>query len=470
MNPPNVAALGLLVVTLGFLLFGLLFATAPHLKSSMTTNGQMSVFVEDDLPPSYKPIVKMIPWAASGFIFLMFAVPAFFLALSGFSIWHFIGRRRIAQKEREAFLQKSRESALQMFIDEIIGKLFESDRSLREIIYEGMVKVLPQLDLSRRNRFYLFLREGRFDTGGLPILPLDSPVSSPPFRHARGLARAAAFVLFLVSCLMILWGFLMLLPGLTSVPDRPIHGIQLDQTGAVLSAFFCFILGVMPLAFGLGLLLLSHIEWKLQEKWSQGRSEAQGHLLRSYHEQMGKLSRSSPSAECATWDLRSIARGLTRCILGELDGAGKRAVLELLHELGYIREDPSLLAPSFADFSGVDLSGIVLRGARLREINFNAAILCDADLAGADLTGACFSGADLRRSELSGTCLCGADLRFSKLHQARLSRADLRSAHLVGANLWQADFSGANLTSTQFGVGQLAPAGCLEDPSTWDGR
>ena len=96
-------------------------------------------------------------------------------------------------------------------------------------------------------------------------------------------------------------------------------------------------------------------------------------------------------------EVRTLARARTLTILGQLDGARKRSVVQFLYESQLIQKDKPIVSLSGADLTDADLSGADLRGAdlrvaALRRANLSRAVLFDVDLSHARLRGADLSG------------------------------------------------------------------------------
>jgi uncharacterized protein YjbI with pentapeptide repeats len=112
-----------------------------------------------------------------------------------------------------------------------------------------------------------------------------------------------------------------------------------------------------------------------------------------------------------------------------------------------------------AKLSGTDLSRAKLIRANLSRASLYRANLYNADLRGADLRRAYLHGADLAEADMGG-----ADLRGAVLVQAKLTEAILGVAKLHGASLQRADLIKAAVTKEQ-----LAEVQTLEDAILPDG-
>lgn len=439
MNRANIAALGLGVAAQTFFLLGLFLSAMPLLKSPMTTIEQTSIFIEPDVPPFFAKIAENMPWLLSMVIFPMFAVPAGFFLLGGLAVWRFIGRRRQLDNQREALHQKDLESRLQALLTEIIESLARPAVDAAELpdtrglVYKGMAKVLPSLDSGRQGRFHLFLGASGLEQEDLPLAGRVVP-RRPRFRQRTLLARIIALGCFLVSTFIFLWGLLALVFYPQAEMLEATLGIKIDRIDMLMQIALSTIIAAAPFTFGLGLLWLSRLDGQLRDMWEVGLAEARGELLNGFCHQLDALSQASTGAPPV------FVRSLTSSAFPELDGPGKRRVLESLTELGLVA-DPQVLDASIADFSRVDLTKMDLAGACLPGFNLRGADLSGANLSGANLAGACLYGANLKHAELGDACLVGADLRRAWFHFARLRGADLQSAHLEGANFWQAEWT-----------------------------
>ncbi|OIJ87586.1 hypothetical protein BIV25_38545 [Streptomyces sp. MUSC 14] len=113
----------------------------------------------------------------------------------------------------------------------------------------------------------------------------------------------------------------------------------------------------------------------------------------------------------------------------ETRAADAQAALTCLGVLGQERS-PGWLNVSFTDLRRADCDGLWLNGVNLDATSLEAASVFQVNLSGASLIEA-----NLRHAEL-GTSI---------LRQVRCLEADLRGARLVKADLREADFSGADL-------------------------
>src|SRR5215216_3747123 len=163
---------------------------------------------------------------------------------------------------------------------------------------------------------------------------------------------------------------------------------------------------VVPAMLALVGFLLAEAQENIQQQAEESR--AQDEALQAYLEGMGNLLLDEgllTSQEDE--EVRTLARARTLTILGRVDGARKRSVVQFLYESQLIQKDQPIVSLSGADLTDADLSGTDLRGADLRV-------------------------ADLRRAYLSRAVLFGADLSDAVLFDAELSDARLSSADLRG--------------------------------------
>ncbi len=162
---------------------------------------------------------------------------------------------------------------------------------------------------------------------------------------------------------------------------------------------------------------LAAAQENLQQQQQAEEQRAQDEALQAYIERMGNLVLDEgllTSQEDE--EVRTLARARTLTILGRVDGARKRSVVQFLYESQLIQKDKPIVSLSGADLTDADLSGADLRGADLR-----VAELTDADLSDADLRGADLRVAALRRANLSRAVLFDADLSHARLRGADLS-------------------------------------------------
>ena len=150
-----------------------------------------------------------------------------------------------------------------------------------------------------------------------------------------------------------------------------------------------------------------------QENIQQQAEEqrAQDEALQAYLEGMGNLLLDEgllTSQEDE--EVRTLARARTLTILGRVDGARKRSVVQFLYESQLIEKDKPIVRLSGADLTDADLSGADLRVADLRRADLRRAVLFGADLSDAVLFDADLSDAFLGGADLSDARLGGADL------------------------------------------------------------
>src|SRR5215218_3256537 len=172
---------------------------------------------------------------------------------------------------------------------------------------------------------------------------------------------------------------------------------------------------VVPAMLALVGVLLAEAQENIHQQAEESR--AQDEALQAYLEGMGNLLLDEgllTSQEDE--EVRTLARARTLTILGRVDGARKRSVVQFLYESQLIEKDKPIVSLSGAD-------------------------LTDADLSGADLRGADLRVADLRRADLRRAVLFGADLSDAVLFDADLSDAFLGGADLSDARLGGADLS-----------------------------
>jgi uncharacterized protein YjbI with pentapeptide repeats len=91
-------------------------------------------------------------------------------------------------------------------------------------------------------------------------------------------------------------------------------------------------------------------------------------------------------------EVRTLARARTLTILGRVDGARKRSVVQFLNESQLFEKDQAIVDLRGADLRGADLTVADLDEADLRGAILRGAVLTDADLFYADLTDADLSG------------------------------------------------------------------------------
>src|SRR5215210_4303916 len=161
-------------------------------------------------------------------------------------------------------------------------------------------------------------------------------------------------------------------------------------------------------------------ESRAQAQRDAEESRAQDEALQAYLEGMGNLVLdegllSSQEDE----EVRTLARARTLTILGRVDGARKRSVVQFLYESQLIQKDKPIVSLSGADLTDADLSGADLRGADLRVADLRVADLRRADLSDARLRGADLSGIrGLTPEELEATAfsLSGATMPDGSTH------------------------------------------------------
>src|SRR5215216_1651618 len=172
---------------------------------------------------------------------------------------------------------------------------------------------------------------------------------------------------------------------------------------------------VVPAMLALVGFLLAEAQENIQQQAEESR--AQDEALQAYLEGMGNLLLDEgllTSQEDE--EVRTLARARTLTILGRVDGARKRSVVQFLYESQLIQKDQPIVSLSGADLTDADLSGTDLRGADLRVADLRRAYLSRAVLFGADLSDAVLFDADL-----SDAFLGGADLSDARLGGADLS-------------------------------------------------
>src|SRR5215210_4115882 len=175
---------------------------------------------------------------------------------------------------------------------------------------------------------------------------------------------------------------------------------------------------VVPAMLALVGFLLAAAQENIQQQAEESR--AQDEALQAYLEGMGNLVLdegllSSQEDE----EVRTLARARTLTILGRVDGARKRSVVQFLYESQLIQKDKPIVSLSGADLTDADLSGADLRGADLRVADLRVADLRRADLSDARLRGADLSGIrGLTPEELEATAfsLSGATMPDGSTH------------------------------------------------------
>jgi uncharacterized protein YjbI with pentapeptide repeats len=256
---------------------------------------------------------------------------------------------------------------------------------------------------------------------------------------------------------------------------------------------------IVPAVLGVGAYLLTERQRTLDRELATQQAETDRELaderrqddtLQAYLDGMSQLltDKEMPLHRAQPGDsLSTVARARTRTVLGRLDSARKRNVLQFLFESGLIFERRhNIVSLQQADLSRADLIGADLSranlikadlsGASLGGANLIRADLGNAYLSSADLIGANLIGANLGGAYLIGANLSGASLGVADLSGARLSRANLREADLGGANLSRADLSRADLSRADLGGAegvtneQLSAARSLEGATMPNGQ
>jgi len=172
-------------------------------------------------------------------------------------------------------------------------------------------------------------------------------------------------------------------------------------------------------------------EWR-EHELREAERHAQDAALQAYLDHMSALLidkglRQEPDEYAS---VRVAARARTLAVLSQLDGKGKRTVLQFLREARLINRESyprkgglfkgGVFYPRIIGLDGADLSKADLRKARLvstsgeEHVSLKEAILKGANLTEADLRGADLSGADLTEANLTDTNLGGANLRDAK--------------------------------------------------------
>src|SRR5215218_3481657 len=151
---------------------------------------------------------------------------------------------------------------------------------------------------------------------------------------------------------------------------------------------------VVPAMLALVGVLLAEAQENIQQQAEESR--AQDEALQAYLEGMGNLLLDEgllTSQEDE--EVRTLARARTLTILGRVDGARKRSVVQFLYESQLIEKDQPIVSLSGADLRVADLRVADLRRADLRRAVLFGADLSDAVLFDADLSDAFLGGADL---------------------------------------------------------------------------
>lgn len=176
------------------------------------------------------------------------------------------------------------------------------------------------------------------------------------------------------------------------------------------------------------------------------KDQQQETALQTYLDRMSdlllndNLRASKPGSEA-----RNVARARTVTLLEQLDGVGKREVVQFLYEAGLIDTGSGPI---------VSLNGANLSAANLRGANLNDADLSGATLGGADLSYATLSGADLSYADLITVKFDGSEEEGINTY-----------AILLGANLSGANLRGATGTTNE----QLSMAKSLKGTTMPDG-
>jgi uncharacterized protein YjbI with pentapeptide repeats len=155
--------------------------------------------------------------------------------------------------------------------------------------------------------------------------------------------------------------------------------------------------------------------------------------LQAYSEQQGDLllDKNLHGKEHPYDETRVTARARTLAVLPQLDGDGKRSILQFLYEAQLInRWGKELQSEDHAPMK-FKRRLVGLDGADLRKANLRYLTLEEAALQGVILENA--NEAKLNKIDLGGAYLSGADLRKAELEDANLSGADLSGADLSGA-------------------------------------
>jgi hypothetical protein len=157
--------------------------------------------------------------------------------------------------------------------------------------------------------------------------------------------------------------------------------------------------------------------------------------LQAYSEQLGDLllDKNLHGKEHPYDETRVTARARTLAVLPQLDGDGKRSILQFLYEAQLInRWGKELQSKDHAPMKFKPRL-VGLDGADLREANLRYLTLEEAALQGVILEKADLREAKLNKIDLGGAYLSGADLRKTELEDANLSGADLSGADPSGA-------------------------------------
>jgi uncharacterized protein YjbI with pentapeptide repeats len=282
--------------------------------------------------------------------------------------------------------------------------------------------------------------------------PEPSRAAEPQEQSSRGprLGLIIALAIFAGVVIVIIYGYL----------ERP------GWVGSSGKQFWDYLeLLIVPAALALGVYWLNRRQNERAQQAADAQQEralaverqrAQDEALQAYLDQMAHLLIEHPLRRASPGDnLSTVARARTLTVLGRLDSARKRNVLQFLLESGLIFERRYIVSLQQADLSGADLSQADLSeaslgGVNLREANLGGASLGGANLHRTDLREANLIRANLGNASLIRANLMGADLKEAIMREASLGRAnlyrtDLREANLIRANLGNASLIGANL-------------------------
>src|SRR5215203_3931137 len=137
---------------------------------------------------------------------------------------------------------------------------------------------------------------------------------------------------------------------------------------------------VVPAMLALVGFLLAEAQENIQQQAEESRAQdAQDEALQAYLEGMGNLLLDEgliTSQEDE--EVRTLARARTLTILGRVDGARKRSVVQFLYESQLIEKDQPIVSLSDAFLGGADLSDI--RGVTPEELEATAFSLSGAKM------------------------------------------------------------------------------------------
>jgi hypothetical protein len=166
---------------------------------------------------------------------------------------------------------------------------------------------------------------------------------------------------------------------------------------------------IIPVVLAVGGLLFNWAQDVRQQEAEETRAQAQrdaeeqraqDEALQAYLEEMGSLLLDEGLLSSQEGDeARTLARARTLTILGRVDSARKRSVVEFLYESQLIQKDQRIVQLLGADLSKADLS--------------------EADLSKADLSEADLGKADLRNARLREAYLVGGRPARSRPEQSR---------------------------------------------------